>query len=561
MVFSRLDVPRSVKDTTYRGPIPAPIVLTKVAPLWGDSLRAGDLATPYEIWTLDSALVSGEAISNEGVGGETSAQIAARVVAGGATKLAGHNGLEMGRNDVAGTIGTTGVVADVMANFATSVAAVTGKYHVTPPPPASSEPAGDAPWAQCKSIHRKLVALYPTKTLDWTYLLQRSANPVGQDRTDVSKDFTPQSTRILPDFSVDLLHFGRKGNSVIAYQCDIPWLAACEGGTPYAMPYQEVHVVGAAAATARGANGLIATARFEGTPDSCALIGPNPIGAVIASDGQITNATTNGLTAPYYDFYFTGTKAGAISNTGLLRVFVGASDNSCSDTLFDGRCFMSMPDAPSGVSAQKGSGICAFSTASGTDGTSMFLLGNENLGKFTIERTTGNRLRIIGKNAANTTVVSIQTGSSGAGLITSTSGIVWVFFSWDASPGTPLSQVYVNETTSKSVATLTQGETVAFDFRLVVAAQTQSNANPFKGTFRLPPMLFNDYIDWSVQARRDEAYVSATKAAVVLGDTGAINGIVPFLWMPGNAADRAWGYNRGTGGDFVTALLPGTTLA
>lgn len=64
----------------------------------------------------------------------------------------------------------------------------------------------------------------------------------------------------------------------------------------------------------------------------------------------------------------------------------------------------------------------------------------------------------------------------------------------------------------------------------------------------------NDKVDWSVLADRD-----AARGTMPSDDK--IAGVAPFLCFNGNAADCAWGANRGSGGDFLTALLPGTTLS
>jgi hypothetical protein len=529
--------------------------------MWGDSLTAGAFASPYEIWSLLQGYTTGSTVINEGVGSETSAQITARVVAGDPAELAGNNCLEMGRNDFTSTIGTADPVPGIMANYATSVAAITaesGSYVVVSPPNADIEPFGDPAWAQCVSLHRNLVATYPTKTMDWRNPLIWAAAPrYAPDQINVVANETPSTTRTLSNGTVNSLHMGRKGDEVIAYSLFLPWLRARSGGTPYAFPYQEVQVTGAAAATARTLNGLVTTVNFEGTPASCLLLRSTLPGAVIASDGKITNAGANALTAPYYEFWYAGlTAGGAITETGYQRTFVGASDTTLSAVTADGVWFATQPGAPSGLDSQKMSGVEVFSCASGTDGSSMYLIGNENFGRFTIERNANNRFRVIGKNnstAPGTSVVVLQSTNTGAGLITAATGEVWVFWSFDTTAGTSASRIYVGDTSAKAADVLTSSATVFLNNRAVIGAQSQSNANPFKGTRKFS-WVANDYIDWSVLARRNEARGT-------LPSDFAINGIVPFLCFGGNAADWAWGQNKGTGaGTFVTAIPAGASF-
>ena len=552
----------SVSPLKYTGPAPFFITLSTTFTMWGDSLTAGAFASPYEIWRLLQGYTSGLSVINQGIGGQTSAEITARVVAGDPAQLAGNNCLEMGRNDLTSTIGTADPVPGIMANYATSVAAIVGKggsYVVVSPPNADIEPFGDPAWAQCVSLHRNLVATYPTKTMDWRNpLIWAAALNYGPDQINVVANETPATTRTLSSGVVNSLHMGRKGDEAIAYPLFLPWLRARDGGTPYAFPYQEVQVTGAAAATARTLNGLVSTARFEGTPASCILLRSTLPGAVIASDGKITNAGANSLTASYYEFWYAGlTAGGAITETGYQRTFIGASDTTLTSVKADGIWFATQPGAPSGLNSQKMSGVEVFSCATGTDGTSMFLIGNENFGRFTIERNVNNRFRVIGKDnstAPGTSIAVLQSSPSGAGLITAATGEVWVFWSFDINAGTPLSQIYINDTSAQAAAVLTQGATVFLNNRSIQGAQSQANANPFKGTRKFS-WVANDYIDWSVQARRDEARGTLTS-------NFAINGIVPFICFGGTAADWAWGNNRGTGGGtFVTALPQGSSFA
>lgn len=552
---------------SFFGNMPSPAHLLKPFVPYGDSLTAGGFATPYEYWAIIAGLVTGAGVYHQGIGSQTSSQVVARmtgadptIVTPGLTlaeMLAAHVWAAFGRNDTSSAIGTTGIVAGIMANFATAVATITSStYALIPPPTANIEPYGDPANAQCKSVLRKLCVLYPTRTLSWNRSLAESSNKSIRDRAAVDAGYTPASTRILPNDTENSLHFGRKGNSVIARE-GLLWLKACDGGVPYAFPEQEVFVEGSAAATARTSNGLIATARFQGTPAACRLVRSTLAGAAIDSAGRITNAGNSPLLDAWYEFWFQGLTAGNVeTNVGYLKVFVGASDTTLQNVRADGIWFATQPDAPTGLDSKKMSGIEVFTPAPGTDGQSMFLRGNENFGRFTIERNSSNRFRVIGKDnsaAPGTSVVVLQSLATGAGLMTA--GIeYWVFWSFDTTVGTSASRLWVGDTSAKAADVMTSNATIFLNNRGVIGAQSQANANPFRGWRRLS-LVARDYIDWGVQARRDEA-------RAVLGSNFAINGIVPFDCFGGTAGDWAWGKNKGTGGmDFVTALPPRAAFA
>lgn len=545
------------------------LVLDKIFTMYGDSITAGNLAgSGNSIAELLATYVTG-IVANEGIGSQTSQQITARITNADPTintpavtraqLNAGRVWVEQGRNNWSSQIGTTGMVDQVMSDYATAIAALTGDYAVIPPVNANIEPYGDPAWAQCISLARRLSVAYPGKVIDWRKKLMEYNNFSAADWANVLQDITPASTRMIPP--ENSLHPGRKGNAVIAWDIAYRYNSAMQGSDIFINPWEEFHLTSTAASTAQTNGGAVATATIFGTPDQCTLISGDRTNFTINNSGAITRSTATVLTAPYYEWQVRVVK-GTKWCIGTVRVYIGASDNSSTDSVFDGLVFMVQPSGAPTSNSQKMSGFVALACAAGTDGTSMYIVGNENFGRFTIERNVNNRLRVIVKDnsaAPGVAVGVLQTLSTGVGLVTFSAGLVWYFWSMDLSPATPLKTQYINETVGGSTTqSLTSGGTAFMNTnRLVVAAQSQTNANPFKGTIRAL-WAATDYIDWSDPARRAEVYNSSTLAAVALPSNGAVNGIVPFLWMPGNSADRAWGYNRGTGGDFVTALLPGT---
>lgn len=583
--------------------------LTRPAVWFGDSLTAGNISgTAYSMPSFVLYRLAGKS-DNEGIGSTTSAQISARVINSDTTivspqwnltraqQLAGWVSLEMMRNDLNSVVGATGFMAPGYANYDKSVAAVQaagGDFVVVSPPNAGAgisadgsvvgfviEPAGDPSWAACLAIADRLTAVYPDREVDMKYLLQQMGDGSAADNSDLAADATPRSARLQTSGAYNALHPGPKGNYLLANSWSIPWLRAQEGQGVFAMPFQRRTTAamqpfpgtpGIIASTANTQGGFVTKAPVRGTPYGFALTGGNTTDFAIDAQGNITRATSTVLTN-VQDITFTAYSAIGPPSVGKLRLFFGDPTTAASDTTFDGTRFMVQPEAPTGQNAQAVSVVAAFSTAVGTDGTSMYLLGNEKFGRLTLERNVGNRFRLIAKadNTADSgypltdqgnTVAILQTASTGNGLITNATGIVWVFMSFNLAPATPTQSVYVNEAASVSAITATQGATASLNYRSIIAAQSQSGAAPFKGVFRTLWVAPGVAVDWSVAANRAAFYNSSTKAAVNLPANGSFTpsgsstAVIPSIWMPGNDADRFWGNNRGSLGRFVTTGLP-----
>lgn len=541
-------------------PQPSPlqmVTLSKSYTFEGDSIIAGNLpGVPNRIQDFAATYLTGT-ILNRGVGGTTTAQIAASTAAETTQQKAGYGIVGTSRNDTSSLVGTTGIVSGAMTQYAIIAGIVSPEWAFMGPPLADIEPYGDPAAAQCASISRKMAAAYPGRFIDINYILRQHPDGSANDAADIAAGYTPRSTRLQPNSSINSLHPGAIGNKYIADEGVTSWAQACEGALAFANPYTEWRLSGVAAATAQTNGGAVMQAPIKGTPDACAIVGGDTANFQISNSGAITRKTGAVITAPFSLIRFSATKNG-LRTIGLIKLFIGAADTSCSDVTFDGKAFMMMPDSMSGVNASKASFFVALAPTA--DGTSRFVLGSDDTAhSISVEVTTGNRVRVLGKNAAGSVVLNCQTAAVDA--ILSGTGVVWVFFSTDMSGagGTANTQMYVNETASKSFVSAIGGETLVFNNRAVIGAQAQLNQNPYKGGLRVFGM-FNDFIDWSNSARRAEVYDSATRAAKLLPSNGAVNGIAPLVWLPGNAADRAWGYNGGTGGDFVTALLPSTTF-
>ena len=174
---------------------------------WGDSITA---ATPY---TADiSADLGGRTVYNEGVGGDTSTQIAARML----PDTAMHSWTTIiwaGFNDYS-------FPSQVESNIASMVAALGSNQHylILAILTGSNEPSGSGGYINVTTINNYLAATYPGHYFDIReYLVQHGLSdagitPTAQDLIDIGNDTTPTSLRL------DQIHPNTASDAVIANQ-------------------------------------------------------------------------------------------------------------------------------------------------------------------------------------------------------------------------------------------------------------------------------------------------------------------------------------------------------
>ena len=550
----------------------------------GDSLMAGNVAgSGNQIWSILSAYTTGASITNLAVGGTTSAQILTAMQAMTATQKAGLVVFNGCRNDI-NSVGYPNCVSNMEA----AGALLTGPFMYSGMPTATTDPLGTFNWAQVTAANRTLLAYYGVNYYSmWRKLQSLAITDAGDpgyaaDQAALAIDETPPSVRTLPNGSVDSLHYGARGSwgfapkyQGLAYDFGV-WTQAVLRGDGFIQPWQEFHLTGAAATAAQTNGGAVVTAPCIGTIASASITlenGGAPSGNfAIDSSCRITRATATVITTWRIDLTVQIVTRNGVARTGVVRLYIGSPGTGPTYVAVTSS-WETQPQVPSGIDAQQISGFDCYATGAGTDGQDMYLHGMQTPNaKFIEHRTTGNREVIIGKNSSNTTVYSLQTASSGAGLITAASGQVCVFFAMDLTAGTPstTARVYVNETSSLSFLTGTSGETVnlagGYHFMLAqtVGATTGVPTLPFVGSIG-EIWLGAGYIDWSNIVNRALVYNTVTHALNDLGATGSItpfggSAIVPLFYLRGNAADWGWGNNAGTAGQMMTATSSGASI-
>lgn len=133
---------------------------------WGDSLTAGTgSASPTGGWVTQIGVANVQRpVSNLGVGGETAAQIRARVLIDTVRGKLWNCVFTMGRNNV----GTGTMQADVLAELAACVSnlSATSKYIVGTVTNGCAEAVGSANWNAILALNTAIVAAYGSKVAD-----------------------------------------------------------------------------------------------------------------------------------------------------------------------------------------------------------------------------------------------------------------------------------------------------------------------------------------------------------------------------------------------------------
>lgn len=168
---------------------------------WGDSLTAGTGGTPYPTFLTQ---LSGMALFNGGIGGETSVQIKDRMLAATDTHT-WPTIIWAGRND-------SNQLEQVKASIAAMVGALPHtNYVVLSILNGSGEGRGTYGYDVMTSVNHDLAALYGNHYLDVRTFLVSQYNPsLAQDVTDHEADVPPTSLRS------DFLHLSSAGYALVA---------------------------------------------------------------------------------------------------------------------------------------------------------------------------------------------------------------------------------------------------------------------------------------------------------------------------------------------------------
>ncbi len=178
---------------------------------WGDSLTQGGSGT-YTYPQQLSWLLNGRNVYNGGISGQTSTQIASRMLAS-PDKYSYDTIIWSGRNDFTNA-------ATVEANIASMVAALGHqRFLIMSIMNGPNEPSGNSNYTAIMAINAYLAATYPNNYLDIrSYIVQNGLTdagitPTAQDLIDISNDVPPTSLR-----ADSVVHLNTTGYALVAKQ-------------------------------------------------------------------------------------------------------------------------------------------------------------------------------------------------------------------------------------------------------------------------------------------------------------------------------------------------------
>lgn len=220
---------------------------------------------------------------------------------------------------------------------------------------------------------------------------------------------------------------------------------------------------------------------------------------------------------------------------------------------FDGtNDYMTHTGALDGIADSKSGIFSAWARIDGGDGANRLLMSHSG-GTIQISITTGNLLFFLGRNTANSTILSFASSS------TFTAGATWlhILAAWNlAAAGS--GRLYVNDATEYDETTYTD-DTLDYNeaANWSVGAGT-TGSDKFNGCLAEYYFAAGQYLDFSIVANRRK-FISGSGKPVWLGaDGSAPTGTAPTVYqsVADGAAVATFATNLGSGGDWtITGTL------
>jgi hypothetical protein len=485
---------------------------------WGDSLTA------YGYPNYLSTYIGNRSVYNKGVGGETTAQIANRMVAATFSRSWTHV-IWAAFNNFTNLYTGSNRVVDTKADIDRMVVSLGANAHyvILSIPTGANERRGTANYDDIIAVNNYLAATYPKNYYDIrAYLVSQYTPNIPQDVTDYSDDIIPSSLR------ADQIHLNVRGDQLVAQKVSefittkLDTLANLNQVlTPASLPY--------IFANPMSFGGFVDTSATQGGFS----IGKTPV--LLASSTTFTTLVGLGAGAAFTPLAVSNTAIGfqalyyATSSTGNTAVGRQALQNDTSGSSNVGVGFSALLNNTTGSnSAAVGNNAlinnltggqniafgtnALFSNTSGsdnvavghqslnanTDGSGNVAIGRQALYNATsssfntavgfsslLQNTTGNKNTALGYNAANQNKTGAQNTSVGYGALnTNQSGSDNVAIGYNAGQrNQPASSTVVigSEAGFGSVNPYTSGGGVWVGYRAGFNAQSNSDFNIMLG--------------------------------------------------------------------------------
>lgn len=514
----------------------------------------------------------------KGVGGNTSAQVLARINAATAAEKAADSIVQIGgTNDF--TFGGVSVSTAVTTWQSIKAAFGHARFMTWTATFPANNAAGTLDWCEFVDFYRRISQIDRGRVLPmWAYVQDPALFPpvTGQDVIDQASALLPTTYRHDND------HPNGAGYTLQAQKMLEPALNAFQPGAAPYFAWQEVYSILASAQTNGGLVGTVgyygdltgASVAFE-TADADFAV------AIVGAEIRITRASATILPADYYDRRLTITKGGK-THTDTVRIVIGTADTAVYRVQHNGQARYAQWEGFSGVAdGAKFSAVIDLELIDAAqDGTVLQLISpySANTSLY-IQRTIANALNVVLRNAAGTTAMNITASGGAGGAISRANGRRWLFVCADVAAG--LGSVYVDDIAGTTITTAPGAGANAIG--LAAPHRRLSNVDAV-GSSTVPKCIVGtwweaaDFIDFSQAANRDLFRNAGSKAALDLGATGALTiaagagagaTITPYLFHRGNAGDRYMGRNQGSGvtgsgatraGECLFVISPGARL-
>lgn len=502
---------------------------------FGDSLTqsasAGPGGSPWV--TLLSGYIAGTH-DNEGIGGQTSVQITARLTAQSGSDLAKPHTLMMGTNNLTAYV-------QIMADYATCDAAVTGDCLMLGPIAAGTI-AGTS--GMIHRINEQLLNVYGERFLDMRHSMRKAAAQDGE--LNVRRGGNPA------DLMYDATHPSNTEGSPVWAREVAAAMRAQAGGAPF------VHDDLVLWNSGEAEDDVLHTCRILGTPDAISiasgnddnLFGINSSGELLRGAG--TTYFEGGVREVHVEASATGKGPGhtgrlmtareaetdqpvygvTISGTGsILRAPLGSTE---SNTIFADSAKFSV----------------AMLVRFPNGGTS----GDLFMGRSIINKTSGSAVRFAPRDTSGISLGATNT----APAVTDPGEWHAVFLSCDTATNSIIAvSVSVEDgvQTGSAVGTLSSSNLGL----AIIDGLFTNNANdaaPWAGDLKFLWAVDGVAIDWTSATERDRFINSSTLAPANIAADGVVNSVTPKIYLRGRVGDYLAGRNWASGGKRFYAPFP-----
>lgn len=523
-------------------------------------------------------------IENQGVTGDTSAQVRTRMVAATATQKAKDAILQFGGNGLTNWTFDTSV-DDANTEFNTAIGA-TGLNHNRWLAWTGHNQSNDG-WGAGEWVPKRVIARHKRVTaealpvgeavyVDFHEIVRDMANLNlvargltaldATDTTNIANDVFPTSYRA--NAGADGSHGNTNLYNLYSQLVIVPVEEARNGGRPFLPPY---HKLISNLSTANDAGGLVgyiphvgsltgATFSLQGSAfDFAVTVEGGRVTIRRVAGGELTGAGLRRLTVRatkagyYWDFTIdvgVGATSAAPKRVEVAATYPDAATNSADNRMGPWLARYKPFDGVANGTQLSAVFDLEFVGATALGSTQRIFTSltaaSSPAARLQIEKQSTGAVRALVRDTAG---ANIGASSPSVTAAFSSAGVRrWIFLWIDTNAG--VMRMAVDDTLGTNVAPSVAGTVIDFNSGIaaILAGDRTGGSLPKcrVGTI----WMANSFIDFSVSGNR-QLFRTAADAPVTLGTNGLAGGVTPFLYMRGNAADMLNGRNFGTGGDLI----------